>query len=90
MLVAAALVLALLDRESGIPAWRSLRADQQQAADRVRALEREVDRAEREAAALVDDPFALEAAIREDLGLARPGETVVRMPEGTGPGGAAH
>jgi cell division protein FtsB len=49
----------------------------------VAELEARIESREGEAAALRSDPLALERAIREDLGLARPGETVVRGLGGT-------
>jgi cell division protein FtsB len=77
--VASALLAAgLLDREAGIGRWLDLRRDAAAAQRRIEAARVRIDRREAEAAALRDDPVALEAAIREDLGLARPGEWVVR------------
>lgn len=79
VLIAAALAVALMDGNSGLPAWLRLHGDLRSAEQRMQALRAEIAEAEREAEALRDDPVAIEAAIREDLGLARPGETVVRV-----------
>lgn len=75
----AALAAAWLDDEAGLRAWARLRADLREAEARMGALRDEIDVLERRAQALAEDPFAQEAAIRADLGLARPGETVVRL-----------
>jgi cell division protein FtsB len=56
-----------------------MRADLRSAQERMAGLEREIAESEAEAGSLGEDPFAIEQAIREDLGLARPGETVVRL-----------
>lgn len=74
--------IAAASHDSGMPAWFRLRDDLSRAQQRVRALEAEVTALDRERAALDDaTPFALERAIREELGLARPGEVVVLWPE---------
>jgi cell division protein FtsB len=83
--LAAALGVAALDGESGIPAWLRLREDLRAAGARIDALRSEVESLEAQAAALRSDPFAIETAIREDLGFARPGETVVRLSRPSGP-----
>lgn len=77
--LALALALALVDGDTGLRAWwrttselRSARSANAERAERNEALRRELD-------ALEHQPFALERAIREDLGLARPGEVVVRF-----------
>ena len=77
--LAAALAAAWLDDEAGLRAWWRLDDDLRAAEARMDALREEVDRLERRARALEDDPFAQERAIRETLGLARPGETVLRL-----------
>ena len=76
-ILVAAWVVAWLDPDTGLRKWSELRSDLQEAHGRIAVLEADV-------AALVDatgrleaDPLAIEAAIREDLGLARPGDTVV-------------
>ena len=78
-LVAAALVFAWIDGDAGLRAWWSLRSDRDEANGRIEALREDVDTRRRDAAALVDDEFAIERAIRERLEYARPGETIVRL-----------
>jgi cell division protein FtsB len=85
-ILAAALAIAALDGESGIPAWLRLRDDLGAARERIEGLRAEAEALEAQAAALRSDPFAIESAIREDLGFARPGETVVRIARPRGPG----
>lgn len=82
-IVAAAIGVAVADESTGIRTWFELRDDLRVAQARVAELEARIASRESEAAALRSDPFALEQAIREDLGLARPGETVVRGLSGT-------
>lgn len=82
-IVAAAVGVAVADESTGIRTWRELRRDLGVAQARVAELEGRIESREAEAAALKSDPIALEHAIREDLGLARPGETVVRGLSGT-------
>ena len=82
-IVAAAVGIAVGDGETGIRAWRKTRSDLANAQARVAELEARIESREDEAAALRSDPLALERAIREDLGLARPGEIVVRGLDGT-------
>ncbi len=75
----AALVYAVLDTESGIPTWLGLRRDVAEAHERISSLRRETEALRAEAAGLEADPFVIERAIREDLDLAKPGETVVHL-----------
>lgn len=82
-IVASAVAIAVADDETGVRAWRNTRSDLANAQARVAELEARIESREGEAAALRSDPLALERAIREDLGLARPGETVVRGLGGT-------
>lgn len=83
-------LVAWVDPETGIRTWLDLREDLAAARARITALETGVTSLETEAALLMADPLAIEAAIREDLGLARPGDTVVILREGAGdPLGAA-
>ena len=81
--VAAAIGVAVADESTGIRTWLELREDVRVAKARVAELEARIASRESEAEALRSDPFALEQAIREDLGLARPGEIVVRGLPGT-------
>ena len=82
-IVASAVAIAVSDDETGIRAWHKTRSDLAGARARVAELEARIESREGEAEALRSDPLALERAIREDLGLARPGETVVRGLDGT-------
>ena len=73
-----ALAVALLDPEIGARRWWSLDRDLGRATARIEALREDIRELEKEREALRDDEFAIERAIREDLGLARPGEILVR------------
>jgi cell division protein FtsB len=77
------MAIAVADGETGIRAWRKSQSDLANAQARVAELEARIESREGEAVALRSEPLALERAIREDLGLARPGETVVRGLDGT-------
>ena len=83
VLVAAVFVLGVSDRESGLPMWFQVRAELRESTSRIALLREQIDALEAEVDALKNDPFAIERAIREDLELARPGETVVRFPSRT-------
>lgn len=78
MLLAAG-VLALLDAERGIPRWIALERDLAEVRGRISDLEAVRASREAETEALLEDAHAIEAAIREDLHWARPGELVVRL-----------
>ncbi len=71
--------IAVADGESGIPMWFRLRDDVAEASQRVQVLTRRNAALQTQIDALEREPFALERAIREDLGLARPGEILVRF-----------
>jgi cell division protein FtsB len=88
-IVAAAAGVAVADEQSGVRTWLQVRRDLATAQARVVDLERRVEVLAGESESLRSSPLALERAIREDLGLARPGETVVRGldAEPAGPGG---
>jgi cell division protein FtsB len=75
-----ALGYALLDGRSGIGQARRLKGDLDAAHARIDALRTKNEQLRREATSLRDDPFARERALREDLDLTRPGETLVRIP----------
>src|SRR5262249_24138807 len=79
--VAMAPGLALTDGESGLRTWLALRGDLRTAQGRIERLRTDVAELEREGGGLTGagEPFALERAIRERLGYARAGETVVRL-----------
>ena len=82
-IVAGAVTIAAVDDQTGIRAWLETRRDLANARARVAELEARIELREGEAEALRSDPLALEHAIREDLGLAQPGEIVVRGLDGT-------
>ena len=75
----AAVGASAIDERSGLPTWRRLRDDLAATRARIEILRGDIDALRREVEALEADDFALERAIREDLGLARPGESVVRL-----------
>jgi cell division protein FtsB len=77
--IAASVVgVALADTNSGIRTWLQVRRDLAVAEARVAELEQRIAAREGATESLRSDPLALERAIREDLGLAKPGEVVVR------------
>jgi len=78
-IVVLGLVLVMLDQKSGLPAWLRLRAELEASEARITVLRDRGDALRAEIEALESDPFAVERAIREELGLARPGERVVRF-----------
>jgi cell division protein FtsB len=85
MLVSMGFLLAASGSETGFPKWVRLRSDLKASRERIELLRAEIEALRVEVKALESDPFALERAIREDLELARPGETVVRfVPPGDG------
>lgn len=71
---------ALLDEENGIRRWLALRQELARSEDRIAARRGEIAELRAEADALRNDPLAIEAAIREELGLAKPDEIVIRFP----------
>lgn len=78
---------AFLDDENGIRRWLELRRELARSEERIASRRGEVEALRAEADALRKDPLAIEAAIREELGLAKPDELVVRFPrksEGAG------
>jgi cell division protein FtsB len=85
ILALAAAGWSAFDERSGIPAWRRMRSDSLAAHARIEVLRGDIEALRREADALAGDDFAVERAIREDLGLALPGESVVRL-DGRRPG----
>lgn len=78
-LVAAALVLAAVDDESGLRTWWRLRADLSEARARIELLQEDVGSRRDAAHSLAEDEFAIERAIRERLEYVRPGETLVKL-----------
>ncbi len=79
-IVALVAAFAGWDPDTGLRSWWRLRGDQVAAHQRIADLEREIRSLHAQSAALRTDPLAQERAIREDLGFARPGETVIRLP----------
>ncbi len=79
--IAAGLALVVFDQKSGLPAWFRLRDDLAASHARKEILSNRDDELRREIEALERDPFATERAIREELGLARPGERIIRFAE---------
>lgn len=80
LVVVLALGYALFDARSGVGQVRRLQAELAAAETRIEALRVRNESLRAEAAALRADPFARERAMREGLGLARPGEILVRIP----------
>ena len=79
VLIVAALLLAGLDEDAGVRQWLHLRAELSDSHERIEQLRGEVEALRGEAKRLESDEFAIEKAIREELTLARPGESVVRL-----------
>jgi cell division protein FtsB len=78
-LMAAVVVYAIFDSDSGIRTLAQVRANVAAAEGRIDAIRRSISESKRQVAALSDDPFAIESAIRADLALVKPGEQVVRL-----------
>ena len=70
---------AALDEDAGIRRWLHLRTELSQAHVRIAHLDDEVAELRGSAARLEHDRFAIESAIREELGLAQTGQQVVRL-----------
>jgi len=85
VLLAVAAAVAWLDDDAGLRTWWHLRSDVAAAEERTDALRAEIRDLRREARALRSDPAAQERAIREELGWARPGESVVVWPSSRKP-----
>ncbi len=79
VIVALAVAFVLWDDEVGLRAWWRLRADLEVAETRISEARQRIAAREAEALALKSDRLAQERAIRHDLLLARPGETVLRL-----------
>jgi cell division protein FtsB len=79
-LVAAAAVHAALDADAGLGTWLRLRGELRASEARNQGLRAEIELLEAEAQALERGGFAVERAIREELGFTRPGETLLRLP----------
>jgi cell division protein FtsB len=76
-LLAGAILYAGLDPEAGLWSWWQLRQALEDSRVRIHQRERENQALSDAARDLDGDPFALESAIRVDLGLSRPRETIV-------------
>jgi len=76
MLVVAVL-FAGIDPDSGLRTWWQLRRERAESLERIEARRAEIARLEAASRELHGDAFAMERAIRADLGLARPEETIV-------------
>jgi cell division protein FtsB len=79
-LVAAALVYAAFDTDAGLGTWLRLRAELRASEVRNSGLRAGIAMLEQEEGALRRGGFALERAIREELGFVREGETLLRLP----------
>jgi cell division protein FtsB len=77
-IVLLAAVWAVVDPAAGVRTWWDLRSQLGEAEARAAKVRTGLAELEGEAERLEADPLAVEAAIRADLGLARPGETIVR------------
>jgi cell division protein FtsB len=82
IVVGALLVLALMAvfGDNGVLALRRLRGEVDTLVREVRALEAENERLSRAISQLQEDPAVIERIAREELGLVRPGERVLRFP----------
>jgi len=70
---------AALDEDVGIGRWLHLRAELAEARARIVDLDADVNGLRASAARLEHDRFAIESAIREELGLTAAGQRVVRL-----------
>ena len=85
ILLGVALCYAAFDSDTGLRNWLSLRGDLADAGERVSELRAEVVSLRPKVAVLEHEEFELERAIRERLGFAKPGETLVRLVPGSNP-----
>ena len=79
-LVAACVVYAAFDTDAGLGSWLRLRGLLRESQVRNAQLGDEILALEAEAQALERGGFGVERAIREELGLARADETLLRLP----------
>jgi cell division protein FtsB len=73
------LAQAVLDRESGVRQWLHLHRELADSEQRIARLRIEVEELRREAEQLEAGGFTAERAVREELGLVRPGQTLVLL-----------
>jgi len=76
--LAACAAILLLDFETGLLPMARLADEVERSRDRVEQLEGEFARLRRRVQRLRSEPAAVEAVAREQLGMLRPGEIVVR------------
>jgi cell division protein FtsB len=79
-LLAAALVYAVFDSDAGIGTWLRLRGELRESQARNDGLRAEIASLGAESKALSSGGFAVERAIRDELGFVREGETLLRLP----------
>ena len=79
VLLAAALIYISVDRGAGLSTWMRDRAALADSEAEIARLEAEIVQLKAEVQRLEGDPFAIERAIREDLGWLRESESLVRM-----------
>ena len=83
IVVGALFVLAIMAvfGDNGVLALRRLRGEVDTLVREVRTLEAENERLSRQIHELQEDPAVIERIAREELGLVRPGERVLRFPK---------
>ena len=69
----------LIDEKSGVAEWQRLRSELSVSETRIEELSARSETLRQKITELEQDPFAVERAIREELGLVRPGERLVRF-----------
>ena len=82
--VVALVVLASLFGDRGVLALWRIRTEVESLHREVQTLEAENERLSRSVGDLRDDPAVIERIAREELGLVRPGERVLRFPRSSG------
>ena len=87
IVVGALLVLGVMAvfGDNGVLALRRLRGEVASLVREVRTLEAQNERLSRAITELQDDPGVIERIAREELGLVRPGERILRFPRTTRP-----